>query len=152
MASSRSINQRAFVVILAASLAAGASTVRADRFARASAQTSVNRSTSVNRNVNRDVNVNRNVHRDIDVDRDVDIDRHYGGGYGCCYHPFASAAAATAAAVTTAAVVGSIVHALPPSCEMVSVAGFTYQRCGATWYQPQFAGSTVNYLVINPPR
>ena len=59
---------------------------------------------------------------------------------------------ATAAAVTTAAVVGSMVHSLPPSCQAVSVNGYTYQQCGSTWYQPQFQGSSVTYVVINPPK
>jgi hypothetical protein len=119
----------------------------------------VNRNVSrnVNRNVSRNVNVNRNVgvHRDIDFDRDIDIDvdHHYGGwGYGCCYHPVATAAVATAAAVTTAVVVGSIVNSIPSSCETVSVGGLTYQHCGSTWYQPQFLGSAVNYVVVSPPR
>ena len=116
-----------------------------------------NRSAGVNRNVdvNRNANVNRNVdvNRDVNWDRDVDVnvDHHYGGwGYGCCYNPVATAAAA--AAVTTAAVVGSVVHALPPSCEAVSINGFTYQHCGSTWYQPQFSGPAVTYVVVNPPR
>ena len=114
-----------------------------------------NRNVDVNRNFNSNVNVNRNVNRDVNWDRDVDVnvDHHYGGwGYGCCYHPAATAAAVTAAAVTTAAVVGSVVHTLPASCQAVSINGFTYQQCGSTWYQPQFSGSTVNYIVVNPPR
>jgi hypothetical protein len=116
-----------------------------------------NRSVDANRNLNSNVNVNRstNVNRDVNWDRDVDVnvDHHYGGfGYGCCYNPVGAAAAATAAAVTTAAVVGSMVHTLPPSCDAVSINGFTYQHCGATWYQPQFSGSAVTYVVVNPPR
>ena len=108
---------------------------------------------NVNRNVNANVNRNVDVNRNVNWDRDVDVDNHYGGwGYGCCYHPAATAAAATAAAVTTAAVVGSVVHSLPASCEAVSVNGFTYQQCGSTWYQPQFSGSSVTYVVVNPPR
>jgi len=98
------------------------------------------------------VNVNQNVNRNVNVDRDVNVDRHYDGWGGCCYHPGATAAVATAAAVTTAAVVGSTVHSLPPSCQAVSVNGFTYQQCGSTWYQPQFAGSSVTYVVVNPPK
>ena len=120
-----------------------------------------NRNANVNANVNRNANVNPNVNRNVDVnrnvnwDRDVDVDHRYGGwgyGYGCCYHPAATAAAVTAAAVTTAAVVGSVAYSLPASCEAVSVNGFTYQRCGSTWYQPQFSGSSVTYVVVNPPR
>ena len=84
--------------------------------------------------------------------RDIDVDRPYGWGDGCCYHPVARATAATAAAVTTAAVVGSVVNSIPPSCSAVNVTGVTYQQCGSTWYQPQFVGTTVNYVVVNPPQ
>ena len=113
----------------------------------------VNRNTNVNVNQNANVNVNRNAN--VNVNRDIDVNvNHYGGGYGygCCYHPVATAAAVTAAAVTTAVAVGSMVSALPPSCTVVSVNGVTYQQCGSTWYRPQFAGSSVTYVVIDPPR
>jgi hypothetical protein len=106
---------------------------------RASAQTHVN--TNVNRNAN--VNVNRNVN--------VNVNNEWHGG-GCCYHPVATAVAVTAAAVVTAAVVGSIVHSVPPSCSTVVVNGLAYQQCGSTWYQPQFAGTSTTYIVVNPPR
>ena len=100
--------------------------------------------TSVNRNVNRNSNVN--VNRNVDVD--VDVDRHY--------HPVARAAATTAAVVTTAAVtsavIGSMVRTLPPACSAVVVNGLTYQNCGGAWYQPQYAGTSVTYVVVNPPR
>jgi hypothetical protein len=111
--------------------------------------------TSVNRNYNRNTNVN--VNRNVNVHRDVDVHVHggyYGGGYygGCCYHPVATAAAVTATAMVTAAVIGSIVHTLPPSCTSVVVNGIGYQQCGSTWYQPQFAGTTTTYVVVNAPR
>lgn len=117
--------------------------------------TDVNRnfnSANVNRNFN-NVNVNRNFNS-VNVNRDVDVDGGRWGGWGdaCCYHPAAAAAAVTAAAVTTAAVVGSSVHTLPPACSAVSVDGVVYQQCGSTWYQPQFAGTSVNYVVVNPPQ
>jgi hypothetical protein len=101
--------------------------------------------TNVNRNVNRNqnVNVNRNVnvHRDIDID----VDHHYHD-----YHPVGRAVAVAAAATVTAAVVGSIVYSLPPACSAVVVNGLTYQQCGGTWYQPQYAGSQVTYVVVDP--
>jgi hypothetical protein len=99
-------------------------------------RTSVNHNVNVNRSTN--VNVNRQVDVDIDADRD--------------WHPVAAAAVATRAAATTAVVVGSIVHALPPSCLAHAINGVIYHQCGATWYQPQYAGSTVQYVVIAPPR
>lgn len=101
--------------------------------------------TSVNRNVNHNTNVNVNRH----VDVDVDVDRRH-------YHPAARAAATTAAVVTTAAitsaVVGSMVRTLPPACSAVVVNGLTYQNCGGAWYQPQYAGTSVTYVVVNPPQ
>lgn len=112
-------------------------------------------SRNTNVNQNRNVNRNTNVNRNIDIDRDIDVDVDVHGGYrygGCCYHPVATAAAVTATAVVTAAVVGSIVHTLPPSCTVVVVNGFSYQQCGSTWYQPQLAGGSTTYVVVNPPR
>jgi hypothetical protein len=169
---SRPMLSKAGVVVIAAllgggpALAAGRGGGRVSGAARSSVSMgsrnvsgNVNRNANVNRNinsnVNRTANVNRNVNRDVNFDRDidVDVDRNYGGwGAGCCYHPVARAATATAAAVTTAAIVGSRVNSLPTSCEAVSMNGFTYQQCGSTWYQPQFMGSTVTYVVVNPPR
>lgn len=97
-------------------------------------RTNINRSAQVNHNVN----VNRNIN--VDVDRNDD------------YHPFATAAAVTAGAALTGAVIGSIVYSLPPSCRSVVVNGLAYQQCGSTWYQPQYAGTQVTYVVVNPPR
>jgi hypothetical protein len=56
-----------------------------------------------------------------------------------------------AAVAVTAVVVGSIVNTLPPSCVPYVYAGMTYQQCGGTYYQPQYAGSSVTYVVVNPP-
>ncbi len=105
--------------------------------------TNVNRGANVNRNYNENINVNRNVnvHRDIDV-HDVD------DGW---YHPVATAVAVGATAAVTAAVVGSIVYSLPPSCTSVTSGGVTYQQCGDTWYRPQYSGTQLSYVVVNPP-
>jgi hypothetical protein len=94
--------------------------------------------TNVNVNINRNVNVNRNVR--------VDVDRH---GWG--YHPIATGVAVGATAAVTAAVIGSVVNTLPPSCTTAITNGITYYQCGSTWYQPQYAGSNVTYVVVNPP-
>ena len=110
----------------------------AGREVRNNTRTNVNRNVNSNRNTN--VNVNRNVNRNVNVD--VDVDRRRG------YHPVATAAAV----VATAAIVGSMVRTLPPACSVVVVNGVSYQNCGGTWYQPQYAGTTVQYVVINPPR
>jgi hypothetical protein len=99
------------------------------------------------------MNVSRILHPPAapDIHRDVDIDVH-GRYYGrCCYYPVATAAAVTAAAGVTAAVVGSVVHTLPPPCSAVTANGTTFQQCGTTRYQPQFAGTSVTYVVVNAP-
>ena len=105
--------------------------------------TNVNRNsnTNVNRNtnVNVDKNVNVNTHRNVDID--VDVDRGW--------NPVAT----VAAVAVTAAVVGSVVNTLPPSgCYPVQIGPTLYQQCGSYWYQPQYYGTTVQYVVVNPPR
>jgi hypothetical protein len=108
------------------------------------ARTNVNRNVNVNRasNVNvsssSNVNVNRNVNVDVD-NRNV-------------YHPVAAAAVVTAGVAATAAAIGSVAYALPPACSAVVVYGVTYQQCGTTWYQPQYAGTQMTYVVVNPPQ
>ncbi len=123
-----------FVAVLATLYNAVLTPIAQAVVTRSAARTSVNR----NVNVNHNVNVNRSVN--------VDVDDHDH------YHPIATAAAVTAAATVTAAVVGSIVHTKPPNCVPVTVNGVTFLQCGSTWYQPQYAGTQVAYVVVNPPR
>lgn len=106
----------------------------------------VNRNTSVNRSTNVNRNTNVSVHNDIDIDVD---NRWHDDWYGD--HPVATAAAVTTAVAVTAAAVGSIVNSVPPSCVTTVVNGIPYQQCGNTWYQPQYAGTAVQYVVVNPP-
>ena len=98
----------------------------------------------VNRNTNVNVNSNRNIN--------VDVDHR-----GCCdndwddhHHPIATGAAIGATAAITSAVVGSMVRTLPPACQTVMVNGIGYSNCGGTWYQPQYVGTTVQYVVVAP--
>lgn len=121
------------------------------REVRSSTRTSVNRNVNVDRNVHRDVNVNR--HTDVHVRRDIDVDvdyhHHHHGGYR---YPVATGIGVAAAATATALAIGTMVRALPPACSAVVVNGFTYQNCSGVWYQPQYAGTQVTYVVINEPR
>jgi len=133
----------------------------ANRTGNASANANRNTNANANRNVNANstTNVNRNVNvnQNVNVNRDVNVNtnrNYYGGGYGgaCCYNSgVGTAAAITAAAVGTAMVVGSIVNTLPPSCAPVAANGVTYQKCGSTYYQPQFSGGNATYVIVNPP-
>ena len=101
---------------------------------------------NANANVNRNVNVNQNTN--VNVNRNVNVS---GGYYGPNYHSGPSVAGVVAATVVTAAVVGSVVRTLPPSCSTVYANGFAYQNCGGTYYQPQYQGSNVTYIVVNQP-
>ncbi|EHP37927.1 hypothetical protein OR16_40079 [Cupriavidus basilensis OR16] len=119
-------------------------------------RTSVNRNANVNANsnvnVNRNANVNRtanvNTNTNVNVNRNVNVNVQADNNW----HPVATAAVVATTAVVTTAVVGSIVHSVPPSCVPVVVNGVTFQQCGTTWYQPQYAGSAVQYVVVAPPR
>ncbi|WP_228727199.1 hypothetical protein [Novosphingobium aureum] len=97
---------------------------------------------TANVNINHNVNVNSNRHYDNHHHHDHwdDWDDHW--------HPVRTAATVA----VTAAVVGSIVRSIPPNCSTVMVNGVSYSQCGSTWYQPQYSGSSVQYVVVNPPR
>ena len=108
----------------------------------------VNRNVNVNQNTNVNRNVNVNQSTNVNVNRNVNVS---GGYYGPSYHSGPSVAGVVAATVVTAAVVGTVVRSLPPSCSTVYANGFAYQNCGGTYYQPQYQGSNVTYIVVNQP-
>jgi len=106
-----------------------------NRTVKNNTRTSVNKNTNVNSNRNTNVNVNSNRH----VDVDVDVDRGF--------HPVAT----VATIAVTAAVIGSMTPSLPPSgCVPVMVGNVMYQQCGPNWYQPQYVGTSVQYVVVAP--
>ena len=88
---------------------------------------------------------------------DVDVNGGWGGygdwNDGCCFnHPVAAAAAIGTAAAITSAAIGSVVYSLPSSCSTTTINGFTYENCDGTWYQPQFVGTDMTYVVVSPPQ
>jgi hypothetical protein len=124
-----------------------ASAARGGQVNKSAAQTSVhNASANHNTNVNRNSNVNRNTN--VDVNRNVNVNRGYGGGgYDRWGHPIATGVAIGATAAVTSAAIGSMVNTLPSGC----IASGPYQNCGGTYYQPQYQGSSVTYVVVSPP-
>jgi|SRR5690348_9971523 hypothetical protein len=100
----------------------------------------INRANVNNANIN-NVNVNRNWTTDVDVDN----------GWGWRGNPVAAGAAFAAGAAVTSAAIGSVVYSLPAACSVVVVNGISYQHCGSTWYEPQFAGTSVSYVVVGEP-
>ena len=114
-----------------------------------------NRGANINNraNVNRNTNINRNTN--VNVNRNVNVHGGYGYHGGGYYNQNNGIGVGGAIAIGVAGMaIGSMITAasLPPSCNTVSVNGMTYQQCGNSWYQPQYSGSQVNYIVVNPPR
>jgi hypothetical protein len=107
----------------------------------------INRNTNINHNTNINRNTNVNVNRNVNVHGGG----YYGGGY---YHNDGIGVGGAIAIGVAGMAIGSMITAasLPPSCSMVNINGITYQQCGSTWYQPQYAGTQVNYIIVNPPR
>jgi len=129
--------------------AAGAN--RSGSAANANRAGNANNNVNRNTNVNSNTNVNRNTNVNIDADDDWDgFDNDWDDDWDDDdHHPVAAAMAISA----TAAVIGSIVNQPPANqnCVPVGVNGVTYQQCGSTWYQPQYAGEQVQYVVVAPP-
>ena len=120
---------------------------------RGGASSNINHNANVNANRNLSANRNVNVNQNVNVNRNVNVNNNYHGGgwdddWDDHWHPVATAAAVA----VTAAAIGSIVRSVPPSCSTVVVNGIGYSQCGSTWYQPQYVGTSVQYIVVNPPR
>jgi hypothetical protein len=47
--------------------------------------------------------------------------------------------------------VGSVVSILPDDCVTTVVNGRVYRQCGSVWYQRQYTGSKVTYVVVPAP-
>lgn len=157
---------RLITLVVMASLFFGSLCIPKDAVARqvrGNTRMNVNRDGNFNRNkianrrdnINRNININRNTN--VNINRDVNVRRYGRHGYHGDYHYRNDDGIGVGAAIAIGVAglaVGSMITAasLPPSCQMVGVNGMTYQRCGNTWYQPQYSGSQVNYIVINPPQ
>lgn len=101
-----------------------------------------------NRNLNVDHNANLNVNRNVNVNGDYHGGDYYHNGWYGGYHPYGAVAAG---AVVGAAALGSIIYSLPDNCNMMSIYNMTYQQCGNVWYEPQYVGTQVQYVVVNNP-
>jgi len=119
---------------------------------------SSNRAANVNRaNIN-NANVNRANINNANVNN-INVNNGYGGNYRLDYdvdngwhHPVAAGAAFGVAAAVTSAAIGSVVYTLPPSCTTTVVNGVSYSNCGGVWYEPQFSGTSVEYIVVTAPK
>lgn len=106
---------------------------------------------------NNNVNVNNRKNVNVNVN-------HNGGGYhggGCCYgggyhndvwHAVGTAAAVTATVAVTSAVIGSVTTSRPTGCVPSTINGASYLQCGSNWYQPEYVGTEIRYVVVGVPR
>jgi len=62
-----------------------------------------------------------------------------------------ASAAESPEVVASAPAVGSVVTILPDDCITTVVDGRVYRQCGSVWYQRQYAGSNVTYVVVPAP-
>jgi len=76
---------------------------------------------------------------------------YYGGGGYYGGYPLARAAGVTAAVGLTAMAIGSVAYALPAGCGNYYYGGNPYYNCGGTYYQPQYSGTDVTYVVVEAP-
>lgn len=107
-----------------------------------------NRNRIERNNVNRNVNYHGG-HNNIDIDVDRDWDR---GHWDDHWHPVATAAAVGATVAVTRAIVGSRVYVLPSTgCQTYPYSGTSYYVCGDDWYEPQYVGTQVTYVVVRRP-
>ena len=81
----------------------------------------------------------------------VHVNSNYHSGWYGDYHPVATGVAVGAGMALGAAAIGSIAYSLPGNCALMPYGGISYQQCGGVWYQPQYAGTQVQYVVVNPP-
>ncbi len=102
-------------------------------------RTSVNKNRNSNRNRNTNVNINRNRNTNVNIDIDVDRRhrRHNNGSF--------------VAGLATGLVIGTIVNSTPSGCTTVIRNGISYSQCGTTWYQPQYSGNNVTYIIVAAP-
>ena len=107
-----------------------------------------NKNVNVNNNSNKNVNVNSNKNVNVNSNRNVNVNVDYDDHH----HPIGTAVAIGATVAVTAAIVGSVTTTLPPACTVVMMNGLAYQQCGTVWYQPQYVGSSVQYVVVAPMR
>nr|WP_321400543.1 hypothetical protein [uncultured Desulfobacter sp.] len=81
---------------------------------------------------------------------------HNGGGHHDDHHDHHhhDVIGGVVAGAITGLAIGAIVTAasMPSGCSDIIIGGIAYRQCGSTWYQPYYQGTTVQYIVVNPPR
>jgi hypothetical protein len=141
-------------VLVVALVALAAAPVYAQRPAtRNTTQTNINQNRNVNTNQNRNTSVNANRNVNVNRNTNVNVNRNVNVNvtHGYYYNSGPSVAGVVAATVVTAIVVGAVVSSLPPNCTTIVANGIAYQSCGGHYYQPQYQGSSVTYVVVNHP-
>lgn len=77
----------------------------------------------------------------------IDVNHHYNYAYRYPYGAY-DYGLATGAALA----IGTAVAALPDDCTTAEIGGIYYHHCGNVWYEPEYRGTEINYVVVKPPR
>jgi hypothetical protein len=86
---------------------------------------------------------------DVNINRNVNVNGYdHGGDWDDHYHPVARGVAIGTAAAVTSAAIGSMIYSLPPACSPYQG---SYYYCGGVYYQPQYQGDKVVYVVVQQP-
>ena len=93
-------------------------------------------------------NINVNVNHNGGGHHDDHHDHHHH------HHHHHDVIGGVVAGAITGLAIGAIVTAasMPSGCSDIVIGGIAYRQCGSTWYQPYYQGTTVQYIVVNPPR
>jgi hypothetical protein len=114
----------------------------------------------VSRDISRDIERDMNIESDIDIegdwddDWDVDIDDDWDGGEfiaGAAVGAFTGAVVSDWGEPDVVVVPSTVVSALPAGCAEIVVNNTVYYQCDSVYYQPQYYGSSLQYVVVSPP-
>lgn len=85
--------------------------------------------------------------RNTNINVNVNVNKHGGGHH---HHHHRDGIGGFAAGVITGLAIVTA-SSMPSGCTDVVIGGVAYRQCGSTWFQPYYQGTTVQYIVVNPP-
>lgn len=78
----------------------------------------------------------------------------YWGWYGYApYHYYYPTTAYSEVEIkeTESAETGTVVTDIPDNCESETINEINYKHCGVNWFEPQYSGTEIEYVVVDPP-
>jgi hypothetical protein len=76
----------------------------------------------------------------------------YWGWYGYApYHYYYPTTTYSEVKQTVPAEVGTVVNDIPEDCKPETVNEINYKICGVNWFEPQYSGTEIEYIIVDPP-